>query len=51
MSGPTPGIVYSPMQATGGGANSKTSSQYTMSRNFIVLACTTADTYAEIEIT
>jgi len=45
------GVVYSPVQATGGGGSSKTSSQYTMSRNFIVLACNTANVYCEVEVT
>ena len=46
----TPGAIFSPVQGTSGGANTKLSSQYTMSKNFIVLACETANTWAEIEL-
>lgn len=46
-----PGSVYAPIQGAGGGASTKLSSQYTMSKNYIVLACETANTWAEVELT
>lgn len=49
--GGAPGVVYAPIQ--GNGAGTKTTSQgiHTLGRNYLVLACSTANTYAEIELT
>ncbi len=46
-----PGAVYAPVQGAGGGGSSKVDSQFTMSKNFVVLACETANTWAEVELT
>lgn len=46
-----PGAVYSPIQGAGGGGKSVTSGVFNMSRQFVILACETANTVAEIELT
>ena len=46
-----PGQVYAPCRYDTGGTSSKTSSEYNLTRNYVVLACTTANTWGEIELT
>lgn len=47
----TPGVIYAPTQYDGAGAKTKTGHLYNLGRNYIVLACETANTWAEIELT
>ena len=46
----TPGVIYAPVRYDTGGASSKTSSEFNMTRNYLVLACETPGTWAEIEV-
>lgn len=46
-----PGIVYAPVSYNTAGTSSKTSDQFNLGRNAIVLACSTDNTWAEVEIT
>lgn len=46
-----PGVIYAPVRYDTAGASSKTSSEYNMTRNYVVLACETAGTWAEVELT
>ena len=45
-----PGQVYAPCRYDTGGTSSKTSSEYNMTRNYVVLACSTSNSWAEIEV-
>lgn len=45
-----PGVVYAPSQGDGSKTNSTSSEVYCYGRNYIVLACTTANTFAEVEV-
>lgn len=42
-----PGVVYAPITG-GGGAGSETDASFNFTRNYITLACSTADTWAEV---
>lgn len=45
-----PGTVYAPINFTTAGTSSKADSVNIFTRNFIVLRCSTANTWAEIEL-
>jgi hypothetical protein len=45
-----PGQVYAPVSYTTAGTSTKTDQVYNFSRNYVVLACTTANTWAEVEV-
>lgn len=47
--GTAPGQVYAPISG-GGGAGSETDSAFNYTPNFLTLACTTADTWAEVMV-
>jgi hypothetical protein len=47
----TPGTVFAPTRYDTAGASTKTSDLYNFSKNHIVLACETANTWAEVEVT
>jgi hypothetical protein len=44
-------MVYAPTRYDTSGASGKTSDLYNFSKNYAVLACETANTWAEIEVT
>lgn len=44
-----PGVVYAPIQ-NGGGTNATTDASFNFTKNYIVLACSTANTWAEVVI-
>jgi hypothetical protein len=46
-----PGVVFAPINYSVAGTTAQTSDQFNLGRNAIVLACATANTWAEVEIT
>lgn len=46
----TPGVIYAPVSYTTAGTSSKTDNVFNYSRNYIVLACSAANQWAEVEI-
>lgn len=47
----SPGTVYAPTRYDTTGASTKSADVYSLGRNYMVLACTTANTWCEVEIT
>lgn len=45
-----PGVIYAPVAYNTAGTTDKTSDQFNLGRNALVLACETGATWAEIEI-
>jgi hypothetical protein len=45
-----PGVVYAPLNFTTAGTGSEASSVNIFTRNYVVLRCTTANTWAEVEV-
>ncbi len=45
-----PGVVYSPVKYDLAGASDKTDAIYNLGRNYIVLACTTDNTWCEVTV-
>ena len=46
--GTAPGVVYTPVVGDAATSSSETGDQYNLTRTHIVLACTTANTWAEV---
>lgn len=46
----TPGTVYAPTAAASPAAGSQTMQMYNFGRNYVVLACSTGATWAEVEV-
>jgi len=51
ISGQIPGVVFARIQGTASGSKTESESVHTLGRNYVVLACETANTWAEIEVT